>query len=312
MQQDKDRQTDVEKKKWIVLMLKIVVGIIGGWVIVTIVYLIIITPSCIGVIRSEDAGSWFAFIGAILGGLLTLLGVRYTVLHQKKLRDAEIEHEEKIRREMYQNEENVRQERFQHEEKMRKETLAIEYKPIIGLTQKKSIGELIRVDCIINVTGYEPSVYIGLNESSKDKLYCIVENMGRGEARGVKFYYEISNGNPDAFGNELYSGIQEPQGNIELVTGQQMRIAIQLPDALIVKSNYYRSLNRATITLKLVIQYTDLYSLHHYETEYRMGVKIGFIGGIIDEKIDLQEHYLSTKVEYDKDYFSLTATKEIE
>ena len=53
--------------------------IIGFILVSFFIYWIIITPSPIGIIKADDSGSWMAYLGAIVGGLLTLEGVRRTI-----------------------------------------------------------------------------------------------------------------------------------------------------------------------------------------------------------------------------------------
>ena len=76
-----------------------------------IVYIILITPSPIGIVAREDVGALLGYYGAILGGFMTLSGVWWTIDAQNKQRD---------------------EDNKQHENE-RLEELSIRYKPYILL-----------------------------------------------------------------------------------------------------------------------------------------------------------------------------------
>lgn len=63
-----------------------------------ILYLIIITPSSIGIIRAQDSGAWLGFYGSIIGGTMTLLGVWWTIKEQDKLRKTDLVLQEEQRK----------------------------------------------------------------------------------------------------------------------------------------------------------------------------------------------------------------------
>lgn len=48
-----------------------------------IVYIILITPSPIGIVAREDVGALLGYYGAILGGFMTLAGVWWTIYDHK-------------------------------------------------------------------------------------------------------------------------------------------------------------------------------------------------------------------------------------
>jgi len=78
-------------KEWITKhWYKTLIAIIGTWMFSYSIYWLISTPSPIGIISPEHIGDWFAYTGALLGGVLALGGVWWTITDQKKTRQNDL------------------------------------------------------------------------------------------------------------------------------------------------------------------------------------------------------------------------------
>lgn len=207
--------------------------------------IIILTPSNIGILPPDIAWQIVGYGGAIIGGLLTLLGVWLTIEHQNN---------------------------------QRREDLSIQYKPFLIVDRELDTceGYLYRefsfCTFCTSKNGTIPQ-YMELSDLYNDnvKIMLLVKNIGRGNVCDWKFLeYKIKD--PDIFDNFL----QPYSTNMslsDLVPQQGMALAFKLPAYLRVKNEY---LNERGINTSIYFssKFSDEFNYHKYKFEISIPIEI--------------------------------------
>lgn len=131
----------------------IIVAVLVLIVIPLALYLILTTPSRVGIVDRADVGAWIGYYGAVLGGAITLIGVWLTIKNQEK---------------------ESRQEK------------SIQFKPILNLKDIQSPKKLIVYrEVELGVSRYSSeshsSQYFLFNQNNKIPFCLTIKNDGRGE-----------------------------------------------------------------------------------------------------------------------------------
>lgn len=153
-----------------------------------VVSLIVKTPSFIGFINNNELGVWIGFYGSIIGGLLTLIGVVWTLNYNDRVR--------KIEQEQYFKKMNIE---FKKRDDELKRSLSAQYKPILtirfdsddliddikyGMSKQKDVfyeANIIFSPDNIHVSNDGKRLVIGLE----------LVNIGRGEANKIQLQSTI-------------------------------------------------------------------------------------------------------------------------
>jgi len=137
-----------------------VVVAIAMWFCSYVIYWLLITPSPIGIVKPEDTGDMMSYLGALLGGALTLGGVWWTINDQNNKREDDMRKQDKLR------------------EKQRKETqsqkkrdLSIQYAPIVSPT----FNEITKCEFYLEKDEYNDFLLFV-------RMFLELQNLGRGEA----------------------------------------------------------------------------------------------------------------------------------
>lgn len=132
-------------------------------------------PSPIGIIPRDEAGNVLSYYGAVLGGLLTVFGVAWTLQKQEEEHKKTLEKQEEI------SNKELRQKELELEElkRQRKENISIQYMPILKLNScnlKELILNFQEEFCDID---NNPTTFntVDWHVNCQFKL----ENIGRGE-----------------------------------------------------------------------------------------------------------------------------------
>lgn len=145
----------ISKKRKIIIVLIVMIILIP-----VILYWMLITPSKIGFIRSSNVGDFIGYYGAVLGGGLTLWGVRLSIEYQK--------------------------------ESNRKEK-AIQFKPILEFTNISKPEQVLPTrEVSLGVPGHsintgqkkddtEGPHYFCINQKHSVEFNILITNNGRGE-----------------------------------------------------------------------------------------------------------------------------------
>lgn len=193
------------KENWKILLPFLIVAILFP--------IIILVPSPIGIIPKDVGLQIVGYVGSILGGFLTLYGVWWTIKEQKK--DL-LEQQQRL-------------------DNQRREDLAIQYKPLIKISE------------------WDAHISTNLN---KHTLSFSIKNIGRGEANRLKIKFdddiEIIDYNTDCK-NHYYINTF-PSGEIHPI-----------------KIKYHKNLNSNEATeedriIEFYIHYEDLYSVYDFTT----------------------------------------------
>ena len=148
---------------------------------------IISTPSPIGFITVDQQEAWISFYGSLLGGILTLLGVGWTIFSTDLIRKKDQKkHEEEIKKE------------YERRDMEIKKSLSVQYKPILNI----SFNSDFITDKLFGVSTYK-GFYIQNDMSLSDEIELkkriaislFVLNIGRGEARKLKIESKIISAN---------------------------------------------------------------------------------------------------------------------
>lgn len=145
-----------------------------------IINFIVSTPSLVGFITVDKQDIWIGFYGSILGGILTLLGVAWTIKHSDSIREEDCrKHEEELKEEYEKRDLEI------------KRNLMAQYKPILNISfysnfiTEEPFGVSIYKDYYIQ--NYVNLSYDEIDSQSKRMVISLlVLNIGRGEARKVK------------------------------------------------------------------------------------------------------------------------------
>ena len=192
------------------------------------------------IVGTQDG--WLSLLGALGGGAMTLFGVWWTIQDQSA----------------------KRKEDYELQEEKRKMDLAIQYRPIVELTQNKISGELRKAD--------SPHTLI--------RCSFILRNTGRGEAMNCTFKIEPGIG-MEASGHKLLE-CSSFGDEIKALTSNSERT---------IRSLLYFDLNQkiSTCDLYLTISYTDAFSNKlesRYVLEYQIQQEEYFIKiGPLDYRI---------------------------
>lgn len=237
-------------------------------------YLILITPSRIGIVDRSDVGAWIGFYGAVLGGAITLLGVWLTIKNQEK---------------------ESRQEK------------AIQFKPILNLIDIQFPENLIGYREVgLGVTGYSNHTgstgeshsprYFLINQSNKISFYLTIKNDGRGETSNayLKTFEPVYTSINWADKHHLHP-ISTNQYVGELLSGQKLGIKINLPPYLLVKKEVFFEQEELELNTILEIQYNDMFD----ERSYQYDVHVRFRATMF--KTDYEEateELMAVRVDY--------------
>lgn len=171
------------KKNFIIL----IIGILAIFLIPPFINLIVSISSPIGFITISEKEAWINLYGAITGGLLTLLGVGWTISYTNSTRK-----EDQINREKERNEE------FEKRNIEVKHNLSAQYKPILDVTCHP---DFITSKCKFGMSKHE-NIYMqnsiciapgGNTVAKKSRLviYLAITNIGRGEAINLRIESKI-------------------------------------------------------------------------------------------------------------------------
>ena len=167
-------------KKIILLFISVVVLF---WGLPYLVNFIVLTPSPVGFITPDKQETWISFYGSLLGGILTLLGVGWTINYTNSIRkEDQKKHDEEIRKE------------YEKRDLENKKTLSSQYKPILTISfdsnyiEDKPFG-------VSTYKGYYIQNNISLVDNIKNEKRLVISlfvfNIGRGEARKLKINSSI-------------------------------------------------------------------------------------------------------------------------
>lgn len=150
-----------------------------------LVNFIVLTPSSIGFITPDEQETWIGFYGSLSGGVLTLLGVRWTIKYTNAVRKEDQEkHEEEIKKEYEKRDLEI------------KRNLSMQYKPILTISFNQDFIE----DESFGVSTYKgyyiqnniSLVDIKLRDEKKLVINLLALNIGRGEARKLKISSSVT------------------------------------------------------------------------------------------------------------------------
>lgn len=145
---------------------------------------IVLTPSPVGFITPDKQETWINFYGTMVGGILTLLGVGWTIEHTNFTRkEDQKNHEAEIKKEYEKRDLEI------------KKNLSVQYKPILTIAfdsdylDDKPFG-------VSTYKGYYIQNHICLVDKiiEQEKRLAIslyILNIGRGEARELKIYSSV-------------------------------------------------------------------------------------------------------------------------
>lgn len=159
--------------------------IIIFFVVPVIINFIVSTPSLFGFITVDKQDIWIGFYGSVLGGILTLLGVAWTIKHTDSIREEDRrKHEEELKKEYEKRDLEI------------KRNLMAQYKPILNISfysnfiTEEPFGVSIYKDYYIQ--NYVNLSYDEIDYKSKRMaISLLVLNIGRGEALKVKIHLEV-------------------------------------------------------------------------------------------------------------------------
>lgn len=215
-----------------------------------IIYLALITPSSIGIIKKGDAGSWMGFYGSIIGGVMTLIGVRWTIRDQNEKRKEDMQLQElRMRAEI------------DLIEKRRKEDQRLSFAPFFSY----STNEASKMDKIIPI----PSDFLWLSGVSPElensmiglSANIFLRNIGAGVAINpriltVEHINSKYNFSPDSCINVNINETAKISLNFKLPELSQLRDATLILGYYNILQDFYQQ----TITIEFVVSTTiELY-----------------------------------------------------
>ena len=235
----------------------IIVAVLVLIVIPLALYLILTTPSRVGIVDRADVGAWIGYYGAVLGGAITLIGVWLTIKNQEK---------------------ESRQEK------------SIQFKPILNLKDIQSHKKLIVYrEVELGVPRYSSeshsSQYFLFNQNNKIPFYLTIKNDGRGETSSgyLKTFEPVYNSINWTDKHNLYPTISANQYIGELLSGQELGIKINLPPYLLIRKEVYSEKDEVELDTILEITYNDMFD----ERSYQYTIHVRF--NVVLRKTDYEE-----------------------
>lgn len=232
-------------------VLTIVIVIICFFIVSRSVNYFVTTPSRFGFILPEHQDTWINFLGTLIGGALTLLGVGWTIDYTDKMRNQDQnKHNEEIKDE------------FDRRNKETKGNLSAQYKPILTI----AFNEDHIPDAKYGVSKYEDFVIQNnislvarekIDPNAKRLVVGLsVFNIGRGEAKDLT----------------LYSSVMTPEGECwETIAGKYQEIYVSnginiffykvLDEEKWEKYNNFKW--EKPFTMEIKIDYSDLVDYKH-------------------------------------------------
>ena len=190
------------------------------------IYLIITTTSPVGIIKKEDVGSFLGFLGSVIGGAMTLIGVWWTIDNQEKLRKKELDELEERRKDDRRvsvapflsydvDKENIKTEKEipgplylspkrqdgsdsdtdSKKIEMDLNTQLIVHNVGLGLAINTHILEIYYDDTTTRL-GYNTNIYLNINEKATIHLNFVFPEMNKLQKMNMKMklgYYNILN-----------------------------------------------------------------------------------------------------------------------
>lgn len=157
------------------------------FVIPHFVNFIVLTPSPIGFITVDKQETWINFYGSILGGILTLLGVGWTIKYTNSIReDDQRKHEEELKQEYEKRDMEI------------KKNLSVQYKPILNISFNSDFVD----DTPFGVSTYkgyciqnDMNLVDEIEYKKRIAISLFVLNIGRGEARKLRIDSKVISAN---------------------------------------------------------------------------------------------------------------------
>lgn len=169
------------------MMKKIILILIGMIILFCgipfLVNFIVLTPSPVGFITPDKQGTWISFYGSLVGGVMTLFGVGWTITYTNSVRkEDQKKHDEEIRKE------------YEKRDFDNKKILSSQYKPILTISfdsnyiDDKPFGVSIYNGYYIqNIM----SLVDNIESGKRLVISLLILNIGRGEARKLKISSSI-------------------------------------------------------------------------------------------------------------------------
>lgn len=210
-------------------------------IIPLILYKILTTPSIIGIINIAHVGDFIGYYGAVLGGLLTLAGVRVTIKRQ----------------EISDN-----------------KNRAAQYKPILTLVNQTT-EELIQTSIRYSNIGIAIQ-YFGRAEDDKPfwyespsdytlKWYYKIKNEGRGETTDARIEkMEIDKSDLKWVDPHFVHSNYSSQKIGEIIKQEEIGIVMNFPTYLYIKDEFYDKSERIFLNTKVTIFYKDAFQVNSY------------------------------------------------
>lgn len=149
------------------------------------VYFWVSTPSPLGFIPSEKQDVWISFYSALIGGVLTLIGVGLTIQYTDDTRKEDLRRKEREQREEY--------EKRNLEIKI---NLSAQYKPILTIALDSDYS--IIKSGVSKYNGFYINNILSLNDKvemqhneKRISISLLLLNVGRGEAKNLKISSSI-------------------------------------------------------------------------------------------------------------------------
>lgn len=146
-------------------------------IIFIIIPILFYTPSHIGIIPRDEVGNVLSYYGAILGGLLTIFGVAWTLYYQEEEHKKDLDTQKNI------SDNELKQKELELEElrKQRKENISIQYMPILKLnscnlkesvlTRQEDFYDIDNELIINNVVDWDVNCQFELENIGRGELY---------------------------------------------------------------------------------------------------------------------------------------------
>lgn len=176
-------------KKRRVLVLFVILTIL--FIIPPFINYIASTPSIFGYISLNEKDAWIGFYGAIIGGLLTLLGVWWTISYTESSRKKDQErHQKEQEKEFINRNETI------------KRNLSAQYKPILDITCHPGLITMVDNFSLSKHENMYIQNILHLNDEKMPKqdekrlnVILTINNIGRGEANDLYIHSTVLDSN---------------------------------------------------------------------------------------------------------------------